>query len=243
MGLPALDRTQDQGRALSATPPVGGDFFQMLTVWGRRSSFNVQKVMWLIGELGIEHRHIAAGGQFGGLDRREFRAMNPHGRVPVIDDHGTIVWESHAILRYLAARYGRGRFWSDDAGERSQVDRWMDWSLTTLQPDFLIGVFWGFYRTPAPQRNWRAIRDKVARCDQHFKLLDRTLADRRFLCGDVLTLADIPAGTSLYRYFELEIERPSVPNMEAWYQRLQQLPAYREHVMIPFGELRGRLDP
>jgi glutathione S-transferase len=119
----------------------------------------------------------------------------------------------------------------------------MDWSQTALQPDFLMGVFWGFYRTPEPQRNWPAIRDKVARCAGHFKLLDGVLAHRRFLCGDALTLADIPAGTSLYRYFELEIERPSVPNVEAWYRRLCERDAYREHVMIPFGELRGRLDP
>ena len=213
----------------------------MLTVWGRRSSFNLQKVMWLVGELGLEHRHIEAGGRFGGLDTPEFTAMNPHGRVPVIDDDGTIVWESHAILRYLAARHGR--FWTDDPGARSQVDRWMDWSQTALQPDFLMGVFWDFFRTPEPQRNWPAIRDKVARCAGHFKLLDGVLAHRRFLCGDALTLADIPAGTSLYRYFELEIERPSVPNVEAWYRRLCERDAYREHVMIPFGELRGRLDP
>jgi glutathione S-transferase len=215
----------------------------VLTVWGRRSSFNLQKVMWLVAELGIEHRQIQAGGQFGGLDTPQFRAMNPTGRVPVIDDGGTVVWESHAILRYLAARHGQGRFWSADAGERSLAERWMDWSQTTLQPDFLMGVFWGFYRTPEPQRNWPLIRDHVARCDRHFRLLDTILADRPFLCGRSLTLADIPAGTSLYRYFELDIERPSVPNVEAWYRRLQDRKAYREHVMVPFGELHGRLDP
>jgi glutathione S-transferase len=115
----------------------------MLTVWGRRSSLNLQKVMWLVGELGVVHRHIEAGGQFGGLDTPEFMAMNPHGRVPVIDDNGTIVWESHAILRYLAARYGRGSFWSDDDATRSLSDRWLDWAQTSLQPDFLVGIFWG----------------------------------------------------------------------------------------------------
>ena len=219
-----------------------GRLWQMLTVWGRRSSFNLQKVMWLVSELGIDHRHIQAGGQFGGLDTPEFRAMNPVGRVPVIDDDGTIVWESHAILRYLAARYGRAQFWSDDPAKRSQADRWMDWSQTALQPDFLVGVFWGFYRTPEPQRNRALIRDKIARCAQHFELLDDILEDRPFLCGDSLTLADIPAGTSLYRYFELEIDRPAVPNVEAWYRRLQERPAYREHVMVPFSELLGRLD-
>lgn len=100
----------------------------MLTVWGRRSSFNLQKVMWLIGELGVEHRHIEVGGRFGGLDTPEFRAMNPHGRVPVIDDAGTVVWESHTILRYLAARYGGETFWSGDPAARSRFERWMDWS-------------------------------------------------------------------------------------------------------------------
>ena len=100
----------------------------MLTVWGRRSSFNVQKVMWLIGELELAHQHIDAGGAFGGLDAPAFLAMNPHGRVPVIRDDEATVWESHAILRYLAARYGNGRFWSDDPVVRARVDGWMDWS-------------------------------------------------------------------------------------------------------------------
>jgi glutathione S-transferase len=215
----------------------------MLTVWGRRSSFNLQKVMWLVAELQLEHRHIEAGGRFGGLDTPEFRAMNPHGRVPVIDDGGTIVWESHAILRYLAACYGRDAFWSDDEATRSLSDRWMDWAQTSLQPDFLIGVFWGLYRTPEPQRDWPAIKDRIDRCARHFELLERMLADRAFMLGDRLTLADIPIGTSLYRYFNLEIERPSVPNVEAWYRRLQERPAYRAHVMVPFEQLRGRLDP
>jgi len=222
--------------------PNDGVLFRMLTIWGRRSSFNVQKVMWLVGELRIEHRRVDAGGQFGGLDTREFRTMNPHGRVPVIDDKGKVVWESHAILRYLAARYGQHQFWSEDAGERSQADRWMDWAQTALQPDFLTGVFWGFYRTPESQRNWPAIREKIARCAVHFQLLDRVLADRRYLSGDALSLADIPAGTSLFRYFGLDLERPSLPHVEAWYDRLRERPAYREHVMVPFTELRGRLD-
>lgn len=214
----------------------------MLTVWGRRSSFNFQKVMWLVGELGLPHRHTPAGGEFGGLGTPEFKAMNPVGRIPVIDDDGTIVWESHAILRYLAARHRAGQFWSADAAERSQADRWMDWSQTALQPDFMGGVFWSFYRTPEPQRNWPAIHDKIACCSRHFQLLDQVLADRLFLCGDSLSLADIPAGTSLFRYFGLDIERPSIPNVEAWYRRLQDRPAYRAHVMIPFEDLRGRLD-
>ena len=118
----------------------------------------------------------------------------------------------------------------------------MDWSQTALQPDFLNGVFWGYYRTPEAQRDWPAITKRLDRCAAHFRLLDGILATRPFLAGDRLSLADIPAGTSLYRYFELDIEHPELPNVSAWYERLKQRPAYREHVMIPFEDLRGRLD-
>jgi len=214
----------------------------MLTIYGRKSSFNVQKVMWLVGELDIAHRHVELGGAFGGLDEPAFRAMNPHGRVPVIVDGETTVWESHAILRYLAARYGDGALWSDDPAVRAQWERWMDWAQTTLQPDFLTGVFWGFYRTPAPQRDMPTVEEKIRRSARHLQLLDTILADRTFLLGDRLSLANIPAGTHLYRYFGIDIARPRVPNVERWYRTLQARPAYRAHVMVPFEELFGRLE-
>jgi glutathione S-transferase len=220
---------------------IGGEG-GMLTVWGRRNSFNVQKVLWLIGELELAHEHVDAGGKFGGLDAPAFLAMNPHGRVPVIQDGDATMWESHAILRYLAARYGAGTFWSADAVTRARVDGWMDWSQTALQPDFLGGVFWGFYRTPEDKRNWPAIRAALGRCTGHFEKLERLLAGQPYLLGDALTLADITIGVSLYRYFELEIERPPLPQVERWYRTLQQRKAFCEHVMVPFDELRGRLD-
>jgi len=213
----------------------------MLKIWGRRSSFNVQKVLWLIGELGLAHEHIPAGGSSGRLDEPAFRALNPHGRVPVLQDGDAVIWESHTILRYLAARHGRGSFWHDDPAERSRVEGWMDWSQTALQPDFLNGVFWGYYRTPEAQRDWPAIRRSLERCTEHFQLLDGILASQPFLYGEKLSLADIPAGTSLYRYFELDIARPELPHVSSWYARLQQRPPYRDHVMVPFPELRGRL--
>lgn len=213
----------------------------MLKVYGRRSSFNVQKVLWLVGELGLAHEHISAGGFHGGLDAPEFTAMNPNGLIPVIDDEGAVVWESHAILRYLAARHGEGRFWSDDALERSQWDRWMEWGRS-FQDDFLNGVFWGYYRTPEAQRDWTAIGRSLARTAEWLSILDRRLEGRDFVLGQAISLADIPAGALLYRYFELDIERPELPNIEAWYARLKTRTAYRRHVMIPFNELKGRLD-
>ena len=211
----------------------------MLRVWGRRSAFNVQKVLWLIDELGLDHDHVDAGGAAGGLDRPEFLAMNPMGRVPVIDDGGTIVWESHSILRYLAARHGAGRFWSDDPGERSRAERWMDWAQTSLQPAFM-DLFWGYYRTADDKRDWLDIAHALDRCRACYDMLDERLAGSPYLAGETFTLADIPAGTSLYRYHELDIEHPPLPHMEAWYARLAERPAYRRHIMRPFDELKGR---
>lgn len=212
-----------------------------LKVWGRRSSLNVQKVMWLIGELGVAFDHVPAGGDLGGLDTPAFLNMNPHGRVPVIQDGDVVVWESHAILRYLAATYGGGSFWSNSPAQRSQFDRWMDWSQSSFQPEFLNGVFWGFYRTPEHMRDMRAVKVKVDRCARYMQLLDGVLAERPFLNGDQLSLADIAVGTNLFRYFSLDIDRPDVPRVAVWYDRLQQRPAYREHVMIPFDDLKGKL--
>jgi glutathione S-transferase len=213
----------------------------MLKIWGRRNSINVQKVMWAVGELGLAHERIDAGGPFGGLDTEEFGEMNPNRRVPVIDDSGVIVWESHAIVRYLAAKYGAGSLWPDDPGARARSDMWMEWASTDLQPAFIGGVFWNFFRTPEAQRNWNAIRQGIARSAILFRMLDRQLEGKEFIAGDRLTIGDIAAGAQLYRYFELEIDRPSLENVEAWYARLRDRPAYREHVMVPYDDLKGRL--
>ena len=209
------------------------------TVWGRRSAFNVQKVLWLLDELGIPHEHVSAGGDDGGLDAPDFLAMNPHGRVPVVRDEAATVWESHAILRYLAAKRGGTTLWSRDLTERSEWDRWMDWSQTEWQPAFM-GLFWSHYRTPEAERDTGTIERHADACAACIGKLDGVLNDRPYLAGDAFSLADIPAGTALYRYYELDIERPAAPNVEAWYARLQERPAFRENVMRPFDELKGK---
>ena len=211
----------------------------MLIIWGRPNSHNVKKVVWAAEEAGMLYERRDIGGSFGYTDA--YLAMNPNKLVPTIDDHGFILWESNAILRYLASQYA-GELWPTDLQIRASADRWMDWSQASLQPAFLTGVFWGFYRTPPHLRDWAAIGKSMELCTQYFRLLDQVLSNQSFLAGEMLTLADISAGTALYRYFELDLERPHLPNVQAWYQRLSQRAAYQEHVMVPFSELRGRLD-
>ena len=213
----------------------------MLKIWGRKNSINVQKVMWAVGELGLAHERLDAGGSFGGLDDPGFVAMNPMKRVPVIDDGGRYrlgVARDHPVsLRTI----WRGQLWHEDAVQRSASDIWIEWTQTNLQPPLVNGVFWGFYRTPEAQRDWPAIRQSVQITADLLRFLDSHLAERLFVGGNALTMGDIPPGVQLYRYFNLEIERPSLPHVEAWYERLCSRPAYREHVMLPFDELRGRL--
>jgi glutathione S-transferase len=213
----------------------------MIRVWGRRNSLNVQKVMWLLGELRLEYEFVPAGGPFGRLSEPQFGALNPNRLIPVVEDDRGVVWESHAILRYLAARHSRAEWWSDDPFERSLADRWMDWCQSAWQRAFSDGVFWGYWRTPEAHRDLAAIVRAVGQCAELIQLLDEALEGRSFLAGECPSLADIPVGASMYRYFEMPIERPRVPRVEAWYARLRERPAYREHVEVSFEDLKGRL--
>ena len=212
----------------------------MLKIWGRANSINVQKVMWTVGELGLDHERIDLGGKFGGLNTSDHMAHNPHGLIPATDDDGVVMWESHAIVRYLAAKYGEGTLWPSTSAARARVDMWMEWAQTTLQRDF-IQLFWSFYRTPEEQHDQTLLANLTARCTADFERLNAQLGDQPFITGDQLTYGDIPIATQFYRYFTLDIERPSVPKVEAWYKRLSERAAYREHVMVPYEDLKARL--
>ena len=204
----------------------------MLKIWGRANSINVQKAMWTVGELGLAHERIDAGAQFGLNDQDWYLSMNPNGRVPVIDDDGFILYESNAISRYLAAKHGQGALLPDDVPSRALADQWMDWQQTTLSPA-MFAPFWGLVRTKPEDRDHAAIEKGVKDCARLFRQLDAWLAGRDFMVADRLTTGDIPVGTATYRWFTLPIERPEVPNVSAWYARLQERPVYREHVMQP----------
>jgi glutathione S-transferase len=212
----------------------------MITLWGRPNSINVQKVLWTLGELGLDYEHIDAGGDAGGLDDPAFRAMNPHGRIPVLKDGEAAIWESHAIVRYLCAAYGSEALCPAQPAARAKAEAWMDWTIATLDPA-IMGYFWGFYRTPEAQRDASRNRRLAAESARALRALDAWLSERPFVAGDVFSMADIPAGTLMYRYFEMEIQRPRVPAVESWRARLASRAPYARHVMRPFDELHGRL--
>jgi len=204
----------------------------MLKIWGRTNSINVQKAMWLITELELPHQHADAGMQYGMVNEAWYRAMNPNGRVPTIDDEGFVLWESNAIVRYLAARHSAGRFCPADAQQRADADRWMDWTTSTVAP-VMTPLFWGLIRTPAEKRDNAAIEGHRLEMEKLAAILDARLKGRQYLCGDTLTMGDIPIGCFIYRWYALPIERGEHPHLRAWYERLAARSAFREHVMLP----------
>lgn len=192
-------------------------------------------VMWTIGELGLEYQRHNLGGSFGGNSDPEYIAINPNMVVPAINDNGKVLWESNVIARYLAAVYGKGVLWAEDPYRRALAEQWMDWTKTTFYGGFMP-VFWNMIRKPADKCDSVTRDAGIKTTAGLMQILDRHLCNRPFVAGDQLSLGDIALGPMMYRYFNLDIERPNLANVDAWYQRLCQRPAYQKHVMIPFGK-------
>ena len=204
----------------------------MLKLWGRVNSINVQKVRWALAELNVAYERFDAGMQFGVVNEPHYRRLNPNGRVPTIEDDRFVLWESNAIVRYLACRHGEGGLWPADVRQRADADRWMDWTSSTLQP-LITPVFWGLVRTPAEQRDMAAIHSLIEKTDETFLILEEQLADRPYVAGSALTMGDIVLGPFVHRWYGMPIERRKHARVEAYFERLQERPAYRDTVMIP----------
>jgi glutathione S-transferase len=204
----------------------------MLLLWGNADSVNVQKIMWCCEELGLAYQRIDAGRHFGVVNTPEFRQINPNGLVPTIDDDGFVLWESNAILRYLAAKHAAGTLWPTDVRERARADRWMDWANSTLWPT-MVPLFRAFMRTPEAQRNAAAIEADRLETVEVLRVLDAQLAATEFVGGDTFTMGDIAVGCAAWRWMALPIERPALPNLQRWFDSLATRPAYRRVVMLP----------
>jgi glutathione S-transferase len=210
----------------------------MLKIWGRANSSNVKKVLWACAEMGVPFERIDAGLQFGVVNTDEYKAMNPMGLVPVIQDEGIVLWESNAILRYLCAKHGKDSFWPTDLKIRAQADRWMEWQSTTMGPT-LGPAFVQIVRFAPEKRDMAMIASNIPKAAELWKVLDRQLGETKWLAGDTFTVGDIPLGILAYTWMELKLadvglaeHRVKLPNVWRWYDQLQTMKNYREIVQI-----------
>jgi len=205
-----------------------------MDLYGRRNSTNVVPVLWGLEELGLRYRRKDLGGSFGGLDTPEFLALNPNGRIPVLDDDGFVVWESNSIVRYLFDVYGEGALGSKDCRQRARSDQWMEWYKTTFYGPF-IALYQMFVRTDPDSRDPARVQELAQTVGELLRVPDAELRRRSFLSGDHFGMGDIPLGSALYRYVSLPTPRPSLEGIDRWYARLRERSPYRSCVMRPFG--------
>lgn len=203
----------------------------MLKVWGRRNSINVMKVLWTCDELALPSERIDAGLQFGVIDTPEYAALNPDRKIPAIDDGGFRLAESNTIVRYLAAREGRSDLLPTDVRQRARVEQWMDWASFSLSAG-MAPLFKQLVRTAEADRDPALIAASQAESERCMRILDAQLAEQPYLAGEQFSVADMPAAAFLHRWLELPIERPALPALQAYYQRMLARPAYRKHASV-----------
>jgi glutathione S-transferase len=192
--------------------PIGGA--NMIKIWGRTDSSNVQKVLWCCGELGIEFERVDWGGKFGG--------------------NNFVLWESNSIMRYLNAKYGNRKLLPSSPEGMASANRWMDWQLSTFNAT-IVPLFWNLVRTPPDKRDPKAVQAALEKTGKAWQLVEKQLAQHRFLAGEEFSLGDIPLGVWAYRWFSLPIERPEQANITRWYNQLKQRKPYQTYIMIPLS--------
>jgi glutathione S-transferase len=208
---------------------------KLLTIWGRANSVNVMKVLWLLDELALPFDRIDAGGAFGRTRDADYAAMNPNATVPtLVMPHGYTLWESHAILRYLCRTQPGGNIFYPEAPEaRADVERWMDWTLASLNEPMRV-IFWTLIRTPEPARDMAACAKARDAAERLWRIIEAQLTERDHVAGP-FSIADMALGGFLHRWFALPIARPDLPRLRGWYERLLARPAYAKHVAVPLS--------
>src|SRR4051812_16246340 len=210
---------------------VGNDNNKQLTIWGRANSVNVQKVLWCLRELDVGYDRIDAGMAFGKNTEPAYLAMNPNGRVPTLVDGDFVLWESNSVMRYLCMAYGKGTpIYPQAPQQRAAVDRWLDWTLSTLQP-VDRPVFWALVRTPPEQRDMVAVQKDADAEAVQWRIVDAQLASRRFIEGDHFTIADIALGAYARRWLGVEgIVKPKLQNLDRWFAQFAARPGFVEFI-------------
>ena len=195
-----------------------------LKIWGRMSSINVKKVAWTAQELGLNFERHEAGGVHGVVKTPAYMALNPNSQIPVMEDDDYVLWESNVITRYLCAKHSTGNLYPSDLQQRFDAERWMEWQQTTVNPASRNG-FWHLIRLPAEQRDPALVAQSNAAVEPLMAMLDAHLATRSFLVGERFTMADIPLGCEVQRWFGLPQERQPRPHVERWFAALLARPA------------------
>jgi glutathione S-transferase len=204
----------------------------MIRVWGRRSSVNVQKVLWTLAELDLRFSRETVGGSFGGNRDPDFLRMNPNGLIPVILDGDVTMFESNAIVRYLAAKYRAGLLRPADDRSLAWAEQWMDWQQSTFAPA-VSAMFWNNVRLPAGNRSAAAVAEGEKAAISALRIADRHLAQHDWFAGEQFSFGDIVMGAMLWRYMALECQKPDMPHVLEWFEALKARDPYRSWVMVP----------
>jgi glutathione S-transferase len=203
----------------------------MIKIWGRNTSSNVQKAMWAVGELKLEHSRIDVGGAYGKTKEPAYLAMNPNALVPTLEEEdGFTLWESNSIVRYLAGKHDKaGVLEPKDPHQRALASQWMDWQLSVLGPA-ITPAFWGLIRTPEDKRDMAAIKTSQEKTVTAMLMLEGQLAKTPFVAGPAFSYGDIPVGVMCYRYRQLVPGRPKTANLDRWYDAIAKRKAFQDQV-------------
>lgn len=207
-----------------------------LQIWGRANSVNVQKVLWCCRELAVPFTRIDAGMQYGRTGDADYLAMNPNGRVPTLVDGDFALWESNSIMRYLALTHAStSQIYPAEPKVRAGMERWLDWTLSTLQP-VERPLFWGLVRTPVAERDVVAMQQAADTAAVQWRIVDRQLADRAYMEGEAFSLADIAIGAYARRWLGVEgVNRPTLPHLQRWFETIARRPGFQEFVAPPMS--------
>lgn len=204
-----------------------------IKIWGRNNSSNVRKVLWLCEEIGLPYDRVDAGREYGVVDTPAYRALNPNGRVPTIEDGNFVLWESNSIMRYLSMKYGGEAVYPTDPATRASIDRWLDWQLSTLTP-VESPVFQGTIRTPPEKHDKAALKAVVEKLDPVYAILDRQLKGKQYLVAEKFSLAEICLGIFVHRYFGNPFfAKADFPQLKAWLERIRSRPGCKRYVDVP----------
>ncbi len=197
----------------------------MFRLLGRKTSGNVQKVVWYFEERGLDYTREDYGRQFGNTGDDAYLALNPHGKVPTLVDGETVVWESNAILRYLCNRTDDATLYPADPGLRSRVERWMDWLLASVNPPYM--ALFRQTKKPEGERDAQTLAGQGAELAGLLTTLDAALTNRQWLAGDAISLAEISLGPIVQRCLAFPVELPELVALRAWHQRFAARPAFQ----------------